>query len=168
MPKFYTAEEVSEMNSAEASEDQSDNDAPSNGSYESSFEHQSFKLQRPKRVAKIPVGEYEATVSKIKQTREPSYEDREILVDRVAVLLELDYKSLVTGKEEHGFVQKRMNLSFHEKAKLSEFLRATTGDLPDEVDSDALIGKKVKITILHNESKAGDTYDNVAKFSKVK
>jgi hypothetical protein len=166
MPKFYTAEEVSKMNNAEDQEDDGQTNATSNGSYE--FEHQSFKLQRPKRVAKIPVGEYEATISKIKQTREPSFEDREILVDRVAVLLELDYKSLVTGKEEHGFVQKRMNLSFHEKAKLSEFLRAAVGDLPDEVDSDALIGKKVKITILHNESKAGDTYDNVAKFSKVK
>ncbi|MGA3315213.1 MAG: hypothetical protein ABSC64_02100 [Candidatus Korobacteraceae bacterium] len=147
-PTYLTADEVRDTPEAEPAEYEFEK----NGGYES-LQHESFTIERPKRVAKIPVGEYVAEIKAIQQRKEPSYDDKNVLEDKVVVEFEVDGVHL----------QRRMNLKFHPKAKLSQFLQAALGYMPDNIPSDELVGKKVRVTILHNESN-GNVYENIVDF----
>jgi len=58
-------------------------------------------------------------------------------------------------------VQSTYTSSLHEKAKLTQVIRAALGTVPDELDLADLLGKAVSVTIIHRESADGRTWSNV-------
>ena len=118
------------------------------------FKNESFTLSRPPRVARVPEGTHVATVEKMRQTKEPDFNDESILVDKVIVLFNFG--------PEYGTLQKHMNLSFHPKSILGQFLTAVLGEIPININSDDLIGKQLRITVVHEE-KGADTWERIPK-----
>ena len=141
-PRFMTPEDVRLPEEDNKSYDQSTDD----------FTHESFTLSRPPREARIPEGTHVATVEKVRQTKEPAYEHPEVMQDKVIVLFSTQY----------GTLQKHMNLSFHPKSILGQFFVAVLGESPININSDDLVGKQLRITIVHEE-KGGDTWERIPK-----
>ena len=121
------------------------------------FLHESFTLERPAHVAKIPEGTHTAEILKLHQTREPSFDDPNTLEDKVVVLFGTEF----------GVIQRTVNLRFHPKSKLGQLLQAVLGEIPATINSDDLVGKKLRITVVHNE-KGADVWENVTDFKRMK
>ena len=121
------------------------------------FQHESFKLENPPYITTIPEGTHPAEIVKLRRAEAPSFTDPTVMEDKIIVLF----------KTEYGNIQKTMNLKFHELSTLGHFLNATLGEIPASIDSDDLIGRKVKITILHKE-KGENTYANIVDFKRMK
>lgn len=146
-PTFHTPEEI-RLDTVK-----SDTEMETN----TEFQHESFTLQRPAHVARIPEGTHTAEILKMHQTREPSFDDPSALEDKVVVLFGTEY----------GPIQRTVNLRFHPKSKLGQLLTAVIGEIPTSVDSNDLVGKKLRITVVHNE-KGADTWENVTDFKKMR
>ena len=151
MPKYQTPQEV--KLSVEAVDDA----RPYTELEGNEFQHESFTLERPAHVAKIPEGTHTAEILKLHQTREPSFDDPNTLEDKVVVLFGTEY----------GTIQRTVNLRFHPKSKLGQLLQATLGEIPATINSDDLVGKKLRITVVHNE-KGADVWENVTDFKRMK
>jgi hypothetical protein len=121
------------------------------------FEHETFQLERPPRIATISEGTHVAEVLKLHKTRQPNYEDPSIMEDKVVVLLGLD----------QGTIQKTMNYKFHPKSTLGQFLEALLGEIPTSINSDDLVHKQLRVTVIHKE-KDGDSFANITAFKKMK
>ena len=119
------------------------------------FEHESFQLERPAHVPKLSEGTHDAEILKMHRTREPSFDDPSVMEDKIVVLF----------STSEGTIQRTMNEKYHEKSVLGQLLTAALGEIPASISSDDLVGKKLRITIIHKE-KGADVWENVSAFKK--
>ncbi len=116
------------------------------------FEHESWTLERPPHKARIPEGTHNAEILKMHRAQKPNWEHPEILEDKVVVLFGTEY----------GTIQHTMNEKYHPKSTLGKLLTAVLGEIPTSINSNDLVGKKLRITIIHTE-KGPDVWENIAK-----
>ena len=121
------------------------------------FEHESFTLERPAHVPRISEGTHDAEILRMHRAREPSYDDPSVMEDKIVVLF----------KTSEGTIQRTMNEKYHEKSVLGQLLTAVLGEIPASVGSDDLVGKKLRITIIHKE-KGADIWEQISAFKRPK
>ena len=147
-PEFFSPSELKQSTSSEPYQQPTFSDI---------FEHESFTMRRPVAFSQVPEGTHDAEVLKLHQTTGPSFDDPTVMIDKVVVLIGTEY----------GTMQRTMNLKFNENSVLSKFLSAVLGDVPAEINSDDLVGKKLRVTVIHKE-KNGNTYANITDWKRAK
>lgn len=111
----------------------------------------------------VPVGLYEAEITKIEETENP-FKKGEF---QYLVYFKLNYRN---AQGEEVVISRMISKRLSPKSKLFEVLTAIDGkkptkaSYPEGIRISGLIGKKCRVTIRNQESKEGNTYSKIDVF----
>jgi tRNA G10 N-methylase Trm11 len=127
-------------------------------------EHQNISLKREPHKSFWEEGVYEAEIERTWQAMgvDTFHKDPQTGEPMQAVFLHIGFIT-----PDGLRIQKRMTMSRHERSNLTALLSALYGDpAPDDIDSDALVGMRLKIVVKNITNSKGDEWPTITEYIK--
>ena len=123
-------------------------------------EHESITLERQKRVSKWEEGVYPVVVERVWTSEgKDFYHTDENGEPNSTTFIHIGF---LTGDGMR--IQKRMTLNYNERSTLSAMLTAIFGTPPESINTDELVGQKLRILVKNVVNNRGDEWESITEF----